>query len=55
MVRLPRCRLGEREPLVAEVGDDLQPPTQGLDVGSQRPELCRAYLGVLDRGRCGPG
>lgn len=34
--------LGEGEPLVAEVGDDLQAPAEGFDVGGQGPEFCRA-------------
>lgn len=37
-------------PLVTEVGDDLQPPAEGFDVGGERPEFCRACNGVLDRG-----
>jgi hypothetical protein len=27
--------LGGREPLVAEIGDDLQLPTDGLDIGGE--------------------
>src|SRR6266566_1561257 len=54
----PRCGwsgclvagLGEREPLVAEVGDDLQAAAEGFDVGGQGPQFGRAGLGVLDRG-----
>ena len=35
------ARFGEGEPLGAEVGDDLQAPAEGLDVGGQGPEFCR--------------
>jgi hypothetical protein len=42
--------LGERKPLVTDVGDDLRPPAEGFDVGGERPEFCRACPGVLDRG-----
>jgi hypothetical protein len=40
--KLPVAGLGEGEPLVAEVGDDLQAPAEGFDVGGQGPEFCRA-------------
>jgi len=38
------------EPLVAEVGDDLQPPAEGFNVGGQGAQFCRVGLGVLDGG-----
>src|SRR6266702_8588890 len=54
----PRCGwsgclvagLGEREPLVAEVGDDLQAAAEGFDVGGQGPQFGRAGFCMLDRG-----
>jgi hypothetical protein len=39
---------GEGEPLVAEVGDDLQTTAEGLDVGGQGAQFGSARLGVLD-------
>src|SRR6266568_8617234 len=59
----PRCGwsgclvagLGEREPLVAEVGDDLQAAAEGFDVGGQGPQFGGAWLGVLDGGHAALG
>src|ERR1700752_3316347 len=42
--------LGEGQPLVAEVGDDLQATTEGLDVGRKGAQFGGAWLGVLDGG-----
>jgi hypothetical protein len=39
---------GEGEPLVAEVGDDLQAAAEGFDVGGQGAQFGGARLGVLD-------
>lgn len=46
-VRLPRFGIGDREPLVPEVGDDLQPPARGLDIGGQDPQFGRRALACL--------
>jgi len=35
---------GECEPLVAEVGDDLQAPAEGFDVGGQSAQFGGAWL-----------
>jgi hypothetical protein len=49
-VRTSRCRFGEREPLVAEVGNDLQPPIEDFGVGGecQRAPDGRASGDVVD-------
>jgi hypothetical protein len=47
-VRLPRCRLGEGEPFVAEVDDDFQASAEGSDVGGGHVQFGRAGFGVLD-------
>ena len=49
-VRPSRCRFGEREPLVAEVGDDLQPPIEdfGANGECQRAPDGRASGDVVD-------
>src|SRR5215472_2749943 len=41
---------GEGEPLVAEVGDDLQAAAEGFDVGGQGAQFGGARLGVLNGG-----
>src|SRR6266566_2964878 len=46
---------GEGEPLVAEVGDDLQATAKGFDVGGQRAQFGGAWLGVLDGGHAALG
>jgi len=38
----------EGEPLVAEVGDDLQAAAESFDVGGQGAQFGGARLGVLD-------
>ena len=45
----------EGEPLVAEVGDDLQAAAEGFDVGGQGAQFGGAWLGVLDGGHAALG
>src|SRR5262252_3965186 len=45
----------EGEPLVAEVGDDLQAAAEGFDVGGQGAQFGGARLGVLDGGHAALG
>src|SRR5450631_2166708 len=46
---------GEGEPLVAEVGDDLQAAAEGFDVGGQGAQFGGAWLSVLDGGHAALG
>src|SRR5207248_5537698 len=46
---------GEGEPLVAEIGDDLQAAAEGFDVGGQGAQFGGAWLGMLDGGHTALG
>ena len=47
--------LDEGEPLVAEVGDDLQAAAEGFDISRQGAQFGGARLSVLDRGHAALG